>query len=668
MVLPILLVSAVAVYAYNAIFDEARASLARVLDLVHEHAVKVLETHELVASQVEAMLGGRDDAEVLADEASLHTGIRLLADRLPQVLDIWILGAEGFPLATATLFPAPHDLDLSDREYFRVHRHDGHRGTFVSEALLGRATDVTFFQLSRRRSGELFTGVVAISVLPEYFADFYGRIAGSAHFTATLLREDGSVLARHPKPSLRLHEVAPAQDFARQVRLAPVGGTYRGASSFDGIDRIMAYRRLPDHPIYVSSALAVSAIHARWLGEIGQFLLYSLPATLALFVMTLFALRLARRENDSLLAAEAASRAKTEFLGVMSHEIRTPMNAILGMNRLINMAPTLPPELRSYSAAIRGAGENLLNLLNDMLDVAKIEAGRLRLESIDFDVAALIEDGASLHRPIAMAKGLAFEVASPPPVTPRLRGDPLRVQQILSNLLSNAVKFTASGKVSVAAHVRGAGAGDPPGHPAELVIEVRDTGMGIARHRVAGLFEPFTQVDSSTTREFGGTGLGLSICRKLARMMGGEIDVESEEGRGSLFRVRLALAVGAAAQPPAPRASRRPVPAARSVLVAEDSPFNQELMLAALATAGHRATIAADGAAAVHAAMSGGYDLILMDVWMPGTNGVEATRMIRLAQGPVATVPIIGLTADATPAQHQECLAAGMDRVVLKPV
>ncbi|MCC7274748.1 MAG: response regulator, partial [Alphaproteobacteria bacterium] len=215
--------------------------------------------------------------------------------------------------------------------------------------------------------------------------------------------------------------------------------------------------------------------------------------------------------------------------------------------------------------------------------------------------------------------------------------------------------------------VSGATRADPPGRPAELIMEVKDTGTGIASDRRDRLFEPFEQGDASTTRRFGGTGLGLAISRRLARMMGGDITLESDEGRGSRFRVHLPLVV-AADGAPIRRDEEGPVLAPLAILVAEDSPVNQEVMRAVLETAGHRVAIAGDGEQAFRQAATGNHDLILMDVWMPGMDGVEATRRIRLLDGPAAAVPIIGLTADATVHQREECLAAGMNAVVVKPV
>jgi len=249
-----------------------------------------------------------------------------------------------------------------------------------------------------------------------------------------------------------------------------------------------------------------------------------------------------------------------------------------------------------------------------------------------------------------------------------LRGDPVRIQQILSNLVGNAVKFTHAGRVEVQLAMAGAARGDPAGRPVDLTIEVRDTGVGIAADHRDRLFQPFAQADSSITRRFGGTGLGLVICRRLSQMMGGTIEFDSEEGKGSTFRVHLALVTAEARRLRDPASVVAPQLQPMSVLVAEDSPLNQELMRESLQAAGHRVEIAESGNAAVTAAENGAFDLILMDVRMPGMDGVEATRRIRASRTAAAALPIIGLTADATEAQRDECLAAGMEAVLVKPV
>jgi signal transduction histidine kinase/ActR/RegA family two-component response regulator len=362
----------------------------------------------------------------------------------------------------------------------------------------------------------------------------------------------------------------------------------------------------------------------------------------------------------------AASRAKSEFLARMSHEIRTPLNGVLGMAQALAAEPDLKPGHRSSLAVIRQSGESLLAILNDVLDLSKVEAGKLDLETIPFDLEATVRGAQETFAPQAAAKGLSFRLALGDDVAGTYLGDPTRVRQILYNLLSNAVKFTEAGEVSLSV-ARGAGA---------LELVVADSGIGIAPEDVARLFGRFQQVDSSTTRKFGGTGLGLSICRELAELMGGSIEVRSDAGVGSRFIVVLPLSrLGDATPEAGLGADTLEAGLAREgltprVLAAEDNPVNQLVLKTLLAQAGIEPTMVGDGRQAIDAWRTGQFDLILMDVQMPVLDGVAATREIRAAEaeGGRARTPILAITADAMQHQVIEHLAAGFDGHVAKPI
>jgi signal transduction histidine kinase/ActR/RegA family two-component response regulator len=382
------------------------------------------------------------------------------------------------------------------------------------------------------------------------------------------------------------------------------------------------------------------------------------------------ALHKARAEaQERGVAAEAANDAKSAFLATMSHEIRTPLNGVLGMAQAM-AADHMSNLQRERLEVIRQSGEALLAILNDVLDLSKIEAGRFELEQVEFDLGDLMKGAHSAFTALANKKGLSFALNVEEPAKGVYLGDPTRVRQILYNLISNALKFTEHGEVRVIAAQVATDAGEA------LSLMVSDTGVGIAPDRVNALFEKFTQADASTTRRYGGTGLGLSICRELASLMGGEIKVESRYGDGSIFIVRLPLAkVGEAlapqfAAPPAPSPQTEAALPRIRVLAAEDNSVNQLVLKTLLHQIGVDPHVVDDGAQAVEAWKSAPWDVILMDMQMPVMDGLTATRAIREAEAAMgrARTPIIALTANAMSHQIELCRAAGMDGHVAKPI
>jgi signal transduction histidine kinase/ligand-binding sensor domain-containing protein/CheY-like chemotaxis protein len=366
-------------------------------------------------------------------------------------------------------------------------------------------------------------------------------------------------------------------------------------------------------------------------------------------------------------AALAASRLKSEFLANMSHEIRTPMNGIIGMTELALDHP-LDPKVQEYLRIVGASAHSLLDVINDILDFAKIEAGKLDLQQADFDLRELLNGLVALLGPQANQKGLAIRGDVAADVPGRLVGDAGRLRQVLTNLIGNALKFTDQGEIRI--EVTNAASSDDTTNNAKVMLRfaVIDTGIGIAENDRARIFEAFTQVDGSATRRFGGTGLGLAISSQLVQLMGGRLHLESTVGRGSTFSFAATFGIAqtprAAAPLPVYARAARPL----AVLVAEDSPVNQLLVRRLLEKAGHHVTIVDNGVAAIEAVARGRFDAVLMDVQMPEMDGFDATSRIRAAENGGPRLPIIALTAHAIQGDRERCLAAGMDAYVSKPI
>jgi|GEM_PF-5656884 len=382
--------------------------------------------------------------------------------------------------------------------------------------------------------------------------------------------------------------------------------------------------------------------------------------------------------SEARYAMENAYRAKSDFIATVSHEIRTPINGILGLSRLL-LDSEITAEPRGWAQMIQTSANGLLDIVNDILDMSKLEAGRVELDETPYAPQELIDTILATLRPKAQEKGLQLSGSVSPSVPPMLRGDVRRLGQILFNLVGNAIKFTERGRVVVEISSLGTLAA----RNRKICLRVMDTGIGIPPDVLPTLFEKFTQADTSISRRFGGTGLGLAICRELAALMAGTISADSVPGQGSCFSVTLPLHIEAAEMLPSSSAALAPPESARidnyrparsdadgrgRVLVAEDNDINRYIVVTALSKAGFHVTAVVNGVAAVDAARHQDFDLVLMDMQMPEMDGPEATKLIRALPGRRGNLPIVALTANAMAGVREQCLSIGMSDYLTKPI
>jgi two-component system NtrC family sensor kinase len=531
---------------------DARDRIHRNLNTIYEHALKVFETFELSARYLDELTGEVSDADIIRQEADLSIRLKSLTDRLPQLRDLWVVNSAGQPLVSATVFPMPK-LDLSDRHYFRVHKENTDAGTYVSEVLKARAADTTFFTLSRRRSHEngQFAGVTTVSIAPEYFTNFYAKLPPPGVFA--LIRNDGAILARFPDTSASKPKLAAASAVMRAIAAQPVEGTVADLPNLDLQAHIFTYRRMPDYDIYVVSGMENAVIVRSWLSYMGSHLVFGLPATVAMFGLTLVALRRTRREvfAHARLQQEVMRRERTEIAlqqaqkmeavgrltGGIAHDFNNLLTAILGnVDLALRRVPQGDDRLRRSLNSARQASERAASLVQRLLAFSRQHP----LEEKAVDVNRLVQGMSELMRR-TIGETITVETILAPNLW-KTAVDPNQLENTLLNLAVNARDSMKDGgclTIETAntylddAYVVANGPDLAAGQ--YVLLAVSDTGTGMTDEVRERAFEPFF-----TTKPTGsGTGLGLSMVYGFVKQSGGHIKLYSEIGEGSSIKIYL---------------------------------------------------------------------------------------------------------------------------------
>ncbi|MES2879083.1 MAG: response regulator [Pseudomonadota bacterium] len=631
-----------------------------------------------------------ETAERRFDPARFNAYVKHKHALLPEVTNLRIIDKDGF-VRFGNAIPTGNPVSLADRDYFIRARTEPASGILVSGPIFARITQEWVIVLARRMEAPdgSFAGVVFAALSTSRFSELLSSVELGPHGAATIRTVDLALVHRFPQTQGSIGSKSVSRELNENIKARPEAGNYVATVPFDGIERNNIYRKLERYPFYVIVGLASEDYLGGWkkdaLTLAGLAGLAILATMLAAGLVYRASLRQAadleerqridaelqtllaeRTELNTELAiraaeAEAANRTKSAFLANMSHEIRTPMNAILGLAYLLEKV-ALPGDAHELVHKIRMAGRSLLGIINDILDFSKIESGKLEIEIAPFRLGDVLDNLSSIMSANAGEKDFELIIASPPSKTSQLRGDALRLEQVLINLTSNAIKFTERGHVALSISVV---AEDE--QQVTLRFAVRDTGIGIPLEKQQEIFAPFSQADGSIGRRFGGTGLGLTISRRLVAGMGGELQVISVPGSGSEFWFVLTFERSPDTWLAAPEMAKL------AVLIADDNPIAREALRSMVDGLGWKATAVSSGEAAIHhvqtrQAQRAHRDVLLLDFKMPGMDGLATARTIRHELKEAGDPIIIMVTAYSSNqlSDHPDSHLA--DAVLSKPV
>ncbi len=678
---------------YRAGLNDWRNDLSTLATALAESTAQTMSSAHLVLDSMQADIDnlGAEDQEQLRQRIATDQFSQLLREQirgLPFISGVGVSGADGKVIVLSREYPIP-PIDMTDRDYYHFHRHSPSTENFLGKTINARSNGQPTFFLTRRvndKHGNLLA-ILVVGLRQASFENFFSSIRHEKPYSILLARKDDTLLvwSDPDKNSPERRDVIPLPELRPPH---PADKEENAPYFFKQSHWLGIHQPIRGVPVYLEVAVTDQVYFSEWLES--MYPLMSVAAISLLGLIAGFALTLRqvqRREQDALLAmqlkdaADQANEAKSRFLAMVSHEIRTPMNGIMGLSELL-VESGLSTRQQHYANSIHGATEGLVRIINDILDISKIESGKLDLETVAFHPARLVREISELYRPSIQRKEVEFDVRIDCDESLQVLGDPSRLKQVLGNLLSNAIKFTQAGHVRLSMSVRE----DESDHQWRLYFAISDSGIGISAEALDQLFQPFTQADNSIARRFGGTGLGLAISKNLVELMGGHIACRSVPGQSTKFSFDVPCREAPEAPPseqPVVPASNEAVasPAAAAVeptavslagariLVAEDTEINRQLLRILLARKGCILHEVENGAQAVQAARSGGYDLILMDCMMPIMDGYQATTEIRAheQEQDLPRIPIIALTASAIEGDRQRCLDAGMDDYLSKP-